>query len=88
MIQQTSISVKLGETDAAGTRFPGVVPLANLAQELGLFRDLDQLVPAKERDRGLANSAAVFDLMCIPLSGAERTARTPPFRLARTHFPA
>jgi hypothetical protein len=72
MIHQTSISVKLGETDAAVTGFPGVVPLANLAQELDLFKELDQLVPDKERDRGLANSAAVFDLMCIPLSGAER----------------
>jgi hypothetical protein len=72
MIHQTSIAVKLGETDAAVTRFPGVVPLANLAQELDLFSDLDHLVPDKERDRGYANSAAVFDLMCIPLSGAER----------------
>lgn len=72
MIRQDSISVKFGETDAAVTNFPGVVPLANLAQGLGLFDDLDALLPAKERARGLANSAAVFDLMCIPLSGAER----------------
>ena len=72
MIHQTSISVKVGETDAAVTGFPGVVPVANLAKELGLFRDLDALMPHKERARGYANSAAVFDLMCIPLSGAER----------------
>ena len=72
MIRQGAISVKLEETDAAVTNFPGVVPLANLAQSLGLFNDLDRLLAPKERDRGLGNSAAVFDLMCIPLSGAER----------------
>jgi len=72
MIRQRSISVKLGETDAAVTNFPGVVALANVAQRLGLFDDLDSLLAPKQRDRGLANSAAVFDLMCIPLSGAER----------------
>jgi len=71
MIHQTSISVKVGETDAAVTNFPGVVPLANLGRRLGLFDDLDALLPRKERDRGLANSAGVFDLMCIPLSGGE-----------------
>ena len=57
MIRQDSISVKFGETDAAVTNFPGVVPLANLAQGLGLFDDLDALLPAKERARGLANRA-------------------------------
>ena len=72
MIRQGAISVKVDETDAAVTNFPGVVALANLAQRLGLFEDLDRLLAPKERDRGLANSAAVFDLMCIPLSGAER----------------
>ena len=72
MIRQGAISVKLGETDAAVTSFPGVVPLANAAQRLGLFEDLDRLLAPKQRDRGLANSAAVFDLMCIPLSGGER----------------
>lgn len=72
MIRQGALSVKLEETDAAVTNFPGVVPLSNTAQRLGLFEDLDALLPAKERDRGLANSAAIFDLMCIPLSGAER----------------
>jgi hypothetical protein len=66
MIQQRSISV---ETDAAVTKFPGVVPLANLGERLGLFEELDRLLPQKERNRGLSNSAAVFDLMCIPLSG-------------------
>jgi hypothetical protein len=69
MIRQGAISVKLGETDAAVTNFPGVVPLANLGQRLGLFEELDRRLPGKERDRGLSNSAAVFDLMCIPLSG-------------------
>jgi len=72
MIRQRSISVKLGETDAAVTNFPGVVALANVAERLGLFDDLDSLLAPKQRDRGLANSAAVFDLMSIPLSGAER----------------
>lgn len=69
MIRQDGISVKFEETDAAVTSFPGVVPLANLAQRLGLFEDLDAGLPAKARDRGFAHSAAVFDLMCIPLSG-------------------
>ena len=71
MIAQGSISVKVAETDAAVTNFPGVVPLANLGERLGLFADLDAWLPRKERHRGFSNSAAVFDLMCIPLSGAE-----------------
>lgn len=71
MIRQDAIAVKVEETDAAVTNFPGVVPLANLAKRLGLFEDLDALLPAKQRARGLANSAAVFELMCIPLSGAQ-----------------
>lgn len=71
MIRQGAISVKLGETDAAVTNFPGAAVLANLADRLGLLEDLDDILPSKERDRGLANSAAVFDLMSIPLSGAE-----------------
>jgi len=71
MIRQSSISVKFGETDAAVTDFPGVVALANLGERLGLFEDLDALLPRKERNRGLSNSASVFDLMCIPLSGGE-----------------
>jgi hypothetical protein len=69
MIRQGSISVKLGETDAAVTNFPGVVGFANLGTRLGLFEDLDCFLPAKERERGLSNSAAVFDLMCVTLSG-------------------
>lgn len=72
MIEQKEISVKLGETDAAITNFPGVVPLANFAQRLGVFDDLDGLLPAKERKRGFSNSAAVFDLMFISLSGGSR----------------
>ena len=71
MIRQRAISVKLGETDAAVTNFPGVAPLARAAEGLGLFEDLDKLLAPKERNRGLANSAAVFDLMCIALSGGE-----------------
>lgn len=71
MIRQRAISVKLDETDAAVTNFPGAALLANLADRLGLLQDLDDFLPAKERDRGLDNSAAVFDLMSIPLSGAE-----------------
>jgi hypothetical protein len=69
MIRQGAISVKVAETDAAVTNFPGVVPLANLGKRLGLFDDLDRLLPSKERNRGLSNSAAAFDLMCITLSG-------------------
>ena len=71
MIRQRGISVKLGETDAAVTDFPGAVGLANLGHRLGLFEDLDALLPRKARNRGLSNSASVFDLMCIPLSGGE-----------------
>ena len=71
MIRQDAIAVKVEETDAAVTNFPGVAPLANLGKRLGRFDDLDALLPGKQRDRGLANSAAVFDLMCIPLSGAQ-----------------
>jgi len=70
MIRQGSISVKVEETDAAVTRFPGVVVLANLGKRLGLFEDLDACLPSKQRARGFSNSAAVFDLMCIALSGA------------------
>ena len=38
-MHQKWISVKVDETDAAVTNFPGVVPLANLAERLGLFAD-------------------------------------------------
>ena len=72
MIRQGSISVKVGETDAAVTNFPGVVPVANLAQRLGVFEDMERLLPGKERSRGYANSAAAFDVMCISLSGGGR----------------
>jgi len=71
MIHQDAIAVKVEATDSAVTNFPGVVPLSNMAKRLGLFADLDLLLPAKERARGLSNSAAVFDLMCIPLSGGQ-----------------
>ena len=71
MILQDSISVQLGETDSEATNFPGVVPLANLASELGMLGDLDRLLPAKERNRGFGNSASVFDLMTIPLAGGQ-----------------
>ena len=69
MIRQRSISVKLDETDAAVTNFPGVVPLAGLAEQLGLFATLEDSMPTKVRKRGFSNSQAVFDLMCIALSG-------------------
>ena len=71
MILQDGISVQLGETDSEVTNFPGVVPLANLASELGLLGDLDRLLPAKERKRGFGNSASVFDLMSIPMAGGQ-----------------
>jgi hypothetical protein len=71
MILQDAISVQVGETNAEVTNFPGVVPLANLAADLGLLGDLDRLLPQKERDRGFGNSASVFDLMTIPLAGGQ-----------------
>ena len=69
MIHQRSISVKLDTTGAKATHFPGVVPLANLADRLGLFELLDKVMPQKERNKGYAHSASIFDLMTIPLSG-------------------
>ena len=69
MITQGAISVKVDETDAAVTNFPGVVALSNMGTRLGLFEDLDEVLPRKERRRGFSNSAAVFDLMCVVLSG-------------------
>lgn len=69
MIRQRAISVKVDETDAAVTNFPGVVPLARLSEELGLFETLEESMPPKARKRGFSNSQAVFDLMCIALSG-------------------
>ena len=53
MIRQRAISVQVGETDAAVTNFPGAVGLANLGERLGLFEDLDALLPRKERKRCL-----------------------------------
>ena len=60
-VHQGAISVKVGETDAAVTNFPGAVALSNMGARLGLFEDLDRLLPRKERRRGFSNSAAVFD---------------------------
>jgi len=71
MILQDAISVQVGETNSEVTNFPGVVPLANLASELGLLGDLDRLLPAKERNRGFGNSASVFDLMMLPVAGGQ-----------------
>lgn len=72
MIKQGSVSVNLGETDTAATSYPGAAGLANVGQRLGVLDDLDRLLPAKDRSRGYSNGAAVFDLMSIPFSGAER----------------
>jgi hypothetical protein len=53
------------------TGLGGVPALVNLGHELGLLKDVDALLPPKERDRGYAPSAAVFDLMLIPFAGGE-----------------
>ena len=71
MIQQARIGVKVEETDAAVTGLGGVPVLVNLAQEMRLFKDVDALLPPKERDRGYSPSASVFDLMLIPWAGGE-----------------
>lgn len=71
MIRQARIGVKVEETDAAVTALGGVPLLVNLAHEMGLFKDVDALLPAKERDRGYSPSASVFDLMLIPYAGGE-----------------
>jgi hypothetical protein len=71
MIRQARVGVKVEETDAAVTGLGGVPGLVNLAHELGLFKDVDALLPPKERDRGYCASASVFDLMLIPLAGGE-----------------
>ena len=69
MVRQDAINVKLEETDAAVTNFPGVVPLSGLAEQLGLFEVLEGALPAKARNRGFSNSEAVYDLMCMALVG-------------------
>jgi hypothetical protein len=71
MIRQARIGIKVEETDAAVTGLGGVPALVNLAHEMGLFQDVDMLLPAKERDRGYSPSASVFDLMLIPFTGGE-----------------
>ena len=71
MIRQARIGVKVEETDAAVTGLGGMPALVNLAHETGLLRDLDALLPAKERRRGYTPSTAAFDLMLIPFSGGE-----------------
>jgi len=72
MIRQSAVSVKLDETDAAVTSFPGASGLANVSEELGVLKDLDYFLPPKVRESGYSNSTSVFDLMSIPFSGAER----------------
>jgi len=69
MIRQRRIGVKGEETDAAVTGLGGVPALVNLAHGMGLFKDIDALLPPKERDRGYARSASVLDLMLIPYAG-------------------
>jgi hypothetical protein len=71
MIRQGRVGVKVAETDAAVTGLGGVPTLVNLAHEMGLFKDVDLLLPPKERKRGYSPSAAVFDLMLIPFAGGE-----------------
>jgi hypothetical protein len=71
MIRPARIGVKVEETDAAVTGLGGVPVLVNLAHEMGLLKDVDALLPAKERDRGYSASASVFDLMLIPWAGGE-----------------
>jgi len=41
------------------TGLAGVPALVNLAHEMGLFKDVDEWLPAKERDRRYAPSALV-----------------------------
>ena len=69
MIRQRRIGVKVEETDAAVTGLGGVPVLVNVADAMGLFEDIDGLLPPKERARGYARSASVFDLMLIPYVG-------------------
>jgi hypothetical protein len=71
MIRQARVGVKVEATDASVTGLGGVPGLVNLAHEMGLFRDVDALLPPKERNRGYSSGASVFDLMLIPLSGGE-----------------
>lgn len=71
MIRQGWVGVKVEETDAAVTGLGGVPVLVNVADEMGLFKDVDALLPPKERDRGYSPSASVFDLMLIPFAGGE-----------------
>ena len=59
MIRQTRIGVKVEETSAAVTGLAGVPVLVNLAHTMGLSKDVDTLLPPKERERGYSPSAAV-----------------------------
>lgn len=71
MIRQSRVAVKVAETEAAVTGLGGVPGLVNLAHEMGLFKDVDALLPPKERNRGYSAGASVFDLMLVPLAGGE-----------------
>ena len=70
MIRQVRI-VEVEGTAAAVTGLAGVPVLVNLAHTMGLFKDVDTLLPPKERERGYSPSVAVFDLMLTPFSGGE-----------------
>ena len=62
MLHQGAILAKVGETDAAVTNFPGTVALSNMGARLGLFEDLDRLLPRKERPTGVVFASATgFD---------------------------
>jgi hypothetical protein len=47
MIRQAWIGVKVEETDAAVTGLGGVPGLVNLAHGMGLFKDVDALLPPR-----------------------------------------
>lgn len=49
------------------TGLGGVPALVNISHTMGLFEDIDALLPPKERARGYARSASVLDLMQIPM---------------------
>ena len=51
MRQQGWISVEVDEMDAALTNFPGLAPLANVGEWLGLFEDAETLMSLKEHAR-------------------------------------
>jgi hypothetical protein len=70
MITQAGIGVQVSEGSVPVTGFSGVVGLSRMAEGMGLFSDAQRhLGWVKQRRRGYAVSAMLFDLMMLPCAG-------------------